>query len=416
MTEEFEYDFRSHKLSIICFCSIFLCGALILSLSLIFPFFGITDVFDDGYEIENHHDILLMKYNSSGTQLWAITWGWNNSFEDGHDLIIDKENNIIIVGRSNGFNTSTNYGVCLLKFNSSGAMLWNVSWGDVERIYYPYKVFAMAVDNESNILITGYISYSKSFVAKFNPDGDHIWNITHKGVIYRDIFVDNKSFLYVTGAYNNDTIISKYSTNGTQIWNTTWGGVNMDDGFGINLDSNENIYITGFTASFGNGTIDAFVVKYYPNGTQLWNTTWGGTLYDNGKCIAIDNEDNIYVPIHSYKYRANTSFNLVESDVFIIKFYPNGTQAWQTQWGRSHHDFVYDIVVDDMNNIYITGASMLDLGNLSHDYYLLKYNSEGDFIWSDIANGSADRNDSKGWGIALDNESNIFISGYIQRR
>lgn len=188
------------------------------------------------------------------------------------------------------------------------------------------------------------------------------------------------------------------------------GDVNTDVGRGIILDSNENIYITGYTDSFGNGGFDAFIVKYHSNGSKIWNTTWGGTGADNGLSITIDNEDNIYIPIHSWSFGANVT------DVFLIKLYPNGTQVWQTQWGRGHHDYGYDIIADDMNNIYITGWSVGASWSLSYDYYLLKYNSEGDLIWSDISNGSADRNNSKGWGIALDNQSNIFISGYIKRR
>lgn len=219
--------FRSKKFSTVYLIAIFLCGALILNV-MINPAFKLGDtVFDDGNEIENHHDILLMKYNSSGTQLWAITWGWNNSFEEGYDLKLDRDNNIIIVGRSNGFNNNTNYDVCLVKFNYSGAILWNVSWGGI----YGEEGHAIAVDNESNIFIAGYmteykgvgLTEFKAFVAKFNPNGDKLWNVTHDGVIFRDIFIDNNSFLYVTGASDNETIISKYSTNGIQIWNTTWG-------------------------------------------------------------------------------------------------------------------------------------------------------------------------------------------------
>ncbi len=63
-------------------------------------------------------------------------------------------------------------------------------------------------------------------------------------------------------AGNADAFLVKYSTSGVPLWNTTWGGINWDIGNAIAVDSENNVYLCGYTASFGAGSDDAFLVKY----------------------------------------------------------------------------------------------------------------------------------------------------------
>ncbi|MHA1338878.1 MAG: hypothetical protein ACTSRZ_02740 [Promethearchaeota archaeon] len=44
-------------------------------------------------------------------------------------------------------------------------------------------------------------------------------------------------------------------------WNTTWGRTSGEGAMGICSDSQDNIYIAGFTDSFSVGEDDAFIVK-----------------------------------------------------------------------------------------------------------------------------------------------------------
>ncbi len=60
----------------------------------------------------------------------------------------------------------------------------------------------------------------------------------------------------------DDAFIAKYDSAGTSLLNITWGGSYGDSGNGIALDGSGNIYITGYTNSFGAGQYDAFIAKY----------------------------------------------------------------------------------------------------------------------------------------------------------
>ena len=72
------------------------------------------------------------------------------------------------------------------------------------------------------------------------------------------------------GAGNNDAFIIKFDSSGNSLKTITWGGGEADKAFDIALDYSGNIYITGWTRSFGVVNIAAFIAKYKPlsNGNE----------------------------------------------------------------------------------------------------------------------------------------------------
>jgi len=94
---------------------------------------------------------------------------------------------------------------------------------------------------------------------------------------------------------------------------TFLGGEDNDSAFGITVDTNNNVYVTGSTRSStfpvtrnaqqsvisGGGdfyTTDAFVTKIQSNGTSLvYSTYLGGTGDDSGASVAVDNDGAIYL-------------------------------------------------------------------------------------------------------------------------
>jgi len=57
-------------------------------------------------------------------------------------------------------------------------------------------------------------------------------------------------------------VLVKYDSSGVLQWNRTWGGSNWDEGNGVVVDSSDNVYLAGFTESFGAGNFDMVLVKY----------------------------------------------------------------------------------------------------------------------------------------------------------
>jgi hypothetical protein len=103
-----------------------------------------------------------------------------------------------------------------------------------------------------------------------------------------------------------DGFVVKLDSNGARLWHTFLGGPNTVYVGGIDVDSAGNVYVTGYSdASWGTpvravvGGYDGFAVKLDSNGTRLWNTFLGGTDSDAGFGIAVDSNDNVYVTGYS---------------------------------------------------------------------------------------------------------------------
>ena len=175
--------------------------------------------------------------------------------------------------------------------------------------------------------------------------------------------------------------------------NITWGGSEFEAGYGIALDESENIYIAAYTESFGMGIYDTLVAKFDKTGSLKMNLNWGGSLTEWASDIALDDSGNIYIT------------GAVGSDAFIVKYDSFGLLEWGTIWGGSLQDTGRSIALNG-SDIFITGDTN-SFGAGGTDAFTVKFNSTGhlkmNITWGD---NWADF----GYDIAI-NGSDIFICG-----
>jgi uncharacterized delta-60 repeat protein len=275
---------------------------------------GTTYSFGAGNE-----DMILVKYNSSGVQLWNQTWGGIDA-DCGEGVVVDSSDNIYLAGDTKNFGAGDE-NLVLVKYNSSGTQLWNCTWGGSQDDF----CHGVILDSSDNLYITGFstITVADMVLVKYNSSGVQQWNQTwsrRDDTFGEGVAVDSVDNIYVFGCTYDpwpgwvDMVLVKYNSSGVQQWNRTWGGSDLDIGEGVAVDSSDNIYVTGRTTSFGAGNNDIILVKYNNSGVQLWNQTWGGSEGDMGFGIALDSSDNIYIA------GGTTSFGVGNEDMILIKF------------------------------------------------------------------------------------------------
>ena len=295
-------------------------------------------------------------------------------------------------------------------------------------------------------------------------------------------------------AYLSDAFVAELDGDGANlIYSTYLGGSGADAAYGIALDSLNDAYVTGFTYStnFPTSTnafqkqlavtnsvfssyfnANAFVAEISAGGTNLlYSSFFGGTNYDVGRGIAVDNSNNIYVtgftasqnfPTNNAVYQqlvyvtyttnsapANEVFttNLVNgyllngatnqtsaNDAFVAKFAPPYTNlVYSSFLGGTNNDRAYAIAADDNGAAYVTGWTVSSnypntvtitnlynglTNNLNFGFtvvtnaFLTKITNgvQAGIAYSAVFGGSGFGVDV-GYGVTLDPTGNVFVVG-----
>ena len=73
--------------------------------------------------------------------------------------------------------------------------------------------------------------------------------------------------------------------------------------------------------------------------------------------------------------------NAGSDDIFVVKYYDNGTKQWTKQLGAGERTQANGVATDSSGNVYVTGYTSGGLdGNTSAgsaDFFLVKYDSDG---------------------------------------
>ncbi len=121
--------------------------------------------------------------------------------------------------------------------------------------------------------------------------------------------------------------------------------------------------------------------------------------------MAIDNSGNVYVTGGSFG-------NGTERDFLTIKYNSNGDTLWTKRFngpGFEIDESVF-IVLDNEANVYITGYS--DTGD-NLDYHTIKYNSAGIQQWASFYNGPAGPfgSEDRPHFLSVDDSGNVYVTG-----
>jgi uncharacterized delta-60 repeat protein len=277
------------------------------------------------------YDMLVVKYNSSGTLQWSRTLG-GTEIEGGQGVAIDSSDNIVLVGRTND-GTGTIH-LLVAKYNSSGTLQWTKILGGV-----PHDAGnGVAVDSSDNIVLVGETQ--------------------------------------TDGAGGKDASIVKYNSSGTLQWARTLGGTGHDYGRDIAIDSTDNIYVQTQTDS-ETSNHDCVVAKYNSSGVLQWSRLLSGPSNTYPEGIVVNSSDDVIVSGGSY----NATFASGGTNhIFVVKYNSIGTLQWQKALGSINpstgHDQGYALALDSSDNILVTGQTSSD-GSGGTDIVLVKLDPEG---------------------------------------
>lgn len=314
--------------------------------------------------------LFLARYTAGGVLAWVRTATSVTGTSVGHNLAVDPLGNCYVTG---SFDTTTTFGatnissaggsdVFLAKYDRSGALLWVTRQGGA----FDDSGRGVAADGTNGCFVTGLLQSSSSAAS-------------------RDIF------------------LAKYSANGLLQWQRQPASTSSDAGMAAASDEKGNGYITGWftgTANFIStnvtalGSRDIFVAKYNNAGTLLWVATMGGAGGDEGKGVGVDTNGNVYVT-GSFNIGGGNTSNDAEK-LLLTKLSSAGTLLWQRELLASFDYFDFSSATDRSGNTWVVGG-VRGSGTLngvpvtstgSYDAVIAKYDAAGTLIWISQVSGA----------------------------
>ncbi|MBE9171190.1 SBBP repeat-containing protein [Pleurocapsales cyanobacterium LEGE 06147] len=350
----------------------------------------------------------VTKFDSNGNQLWSQEFG-TSSVESATGIVTDREGNSYLVGVTQGDLGGVNAGsfdVWLTKFDSDGNQLWLEQLGN-ELVDLSYSI---DIDVDGNVYLSGHSGKRDeesplgqtldTWVAKYDKDGNQNWfrdsEASAAGEAY-GVAVGSDNSIYTTGwtignvggenAGLYDIWLSKYDSEGNPVWTQQFGSEDYEFPWGMDTDSEDNIYITGWTlgdlGGANAGSYDAWVAKYDSNGDRQWIEQFG-TSEDDGLFlggIEVDSNDDIFLT--GYTDGDLGGENAGSSDVWVAKYDSNGDRQWIQQFGTSELDYPTDLIADTAGNLYAIGLTEGSLGNINAgavDGWIAKLDAESGIL------------------------------------
>ncbi|MDD8025525.1 MAG: SBBP repeat-containing protein [Acidobacteriota bacterium] len=377
-------------------------------------------------------DVFVTKIDttkSGNVSLLYSTYLGGNSYNYGYGIAADDSGNAYVTGLTDSTNFPT-----LNQYETDP--------GDHSRDVFVTKIDTTKSGNASLIYST-YLGGSGSDIG-------------------RGIAVDGSGNAYITGntSSHDFPILNQYQTWTpsmqtafvTKIDTTKSGTASLaystylgseDYGYGIAVDDSGITYVTGqawgpdfptlneYQTSLGN--LDAFVTKIdttmIGSASLIYSTCLGGSSYDYGSGIAVDNSGIAYVigstGSTDFPTLKQCQTDQLDTDIFVTKLDTTKGHAgllYSTYLGgNGYMEFGYGIAVDRRGNAYVTGYTdstdfptlnqyQTDQGTL--DAFVTKIDTtksgNASLIYSTYLGGSSQ---DQGQGIAVDVSGNAYVTG-----
>jgi len=328
-------------------------------------------------------DAYIVKFSSAGVRQWGSYFG-GTSTEEGYSVALDGAGGVYLAGITQGSTNLASAGAhqtafagisdqFLAKFNATtGARLWSTYHGGANE-----DIAAnVACDPAGNAYLVGETtspagiasagSFQPAFVAdevylaKFNSAGVRQWSTYFGGPDVEEqpsVACDANGSVFLSGttdsdagiAYNTlhqsfrggnkDGFVAKFDGAGNVVWSTYAGGSDTEDLTDVAIDPTGKVVVAGFTQSpdliattgsfketIDPASDDAFVMKFYGDGTLSWGTYFGGDDNEEQYSVAVNTAGDIYIAgftpslIDVATAGAHQTVNNSNDDAYLAKF------------------------------------------------------------------------------------------------
>lgn len=176
-----------------------------------------------------------------------------------------------------------------------------------------------------------------------------------------------------------------------------------DFGQGIVQLEDSSYVITGASSSYWGGATQAFLLKIDSSGNRIWSNSYGGVETDWGRRVLYKKNVGFYICGYTNSY-GNGDY-----DYYLVKTDEAGNFLWQKTFGGYGWDKVHDAaMLSDTSIVMVGETSSNPTDNL--DMYLIRTDKYGDTIWTKTVGGTGD---DYATSIRVYQDSLLIIGGSV---
>ena len=200
-----------------------------------------------GHALGDHgsSDIFTVAFDQKGKEIWTSRYDGAGHGEDkASGIVSSHENDLIVIGASQGAGDNSKDFVTMKLARSSGKLVWENHYnGTASGNDIPT---AVSVDSDGSIIVTGYSAGVGS---------------------------------------GSDIVTVKYDGKGKEIWAQRYDGPanDVDRPIGVGTDDNGDVYVAGSSWGGKDNGFDFVTIKYSKDGHQVWTHRFDGSRGGSSK-------------------------------------------------------------------------------------------------------------------------------------
>ncbi len=327
---------------------------------------------------------------------------------------------------------------------------WSKNFGDSEGQYSS----SMTLDASGNVILAGYFwgvvdfgggplvsaGASDIFIAKFAPNGAHVWSRRYGGTTDEQAYsvaVSSSGSVTIVGNFGPTVdlgggtltgpagFVASYDASGAHLWSKAFIAAGCTSNA---VDASDNVVVGGeFSGSvdFGGGPIaaiapvDGFVAEFDASGAHLWSKGIGGSSYSGVNDVGVDVGGNViavgrFSGTNDFGGGATAALGL---DVFVVKYDPSGAYAWDNTYGTpSGYVYAYGMAIDGSGNPVVTGycTGPVDFGGgtlpgTGQNIFVVSLDPSGAHRWSHRFGDASGYQIA--YGVAANASGDVAITG-----
>lgn len=196
-----------------------------------------------------------------------------------------------------------------------------------------------------------------------------------------------------------DVLVSKFNPDGSLIWQKSFGGSEWEFAYSVVITPDSNYLVAATTASVDGdvtspyGAISGWLLKLDHNGEILWQKTYG-SMFGSRIFDLVRDKTGGYLLVGTQLFHG-----------WLSKIDETGNVVWEKTYGQTTTDLPAAGFQDADGNFIITGSTV-QVSN--GDVWVFKIDGAGNVVWDKSFNGG---NVEEGWGVTETKDGGYMIAG-----